>query len=81
MSRRPTEGSSLLQDVAARVAKRRRAAGLTQEELAERSNLHHTQISRIERGERAPGLLTLARLAEGLDTDMSELLRGLRLRR
>ena len=44
----------------------RTAAGMTQEALAEASNLHPTYISNCERGYSAPTLETLLRLARGL---------------
>ena len=44
----------------------RKAAGLTQEALAEAAELHHTHVSRLERGDRAPSLETVLRLAEAL---------------
>jgi transcriptional regulator with XRE-family HTH domain len=51
--------------------------GLSQEALADRAGLHHTQVGRIERGERLPNLLTLAKLADGFGITLSELLRSL----
>jgi len=44
----------------------RHRAGLTQEELADRSGVHATEISRLESGWRGPTLRTVKRLAEGL---------------
>ncbi|MFQ3668323.1 MAG: helix-turn-helix transcriptional regulator, partial [Fimbriimonadaceae bacterium] len=44
----------------------RRRLGMTQLELAERSGLHLTYISGIERGTRNPTLSVLERLAAGL---------------
>ncbi|MGA9922820.1 MAG: helix-turn-helix transcriptional regulator [Isosphaeraceae bacterium] len=48
------------------VRKHRRAAGLSQEELADRARIHRTYIGGIERGERNPTLLMIHRLAEAL---------------
>jgi predicted ATPase/DNA-binding XRE family transcriptional regulator len=46
------------------------AAGLSQEELAERAGLSRRGISDLERGERrSPRLITIRRLAEGLGLD------------
>ena len=42
------------------------AQNLTQEELAERTGIAQTEISRIENGIRNPSLKILQRLAEGL---------------
>lgn len=51
----------------------RKAAGLTQEELAERSNLHPTYIGQVERGERNLSLTCIEKLADGLGVKMKEL--------
>jgi transcriptional regulator with XRE-family HTH domain len=53
---------------------RREAAGLSQEALASATKLHRVYISLLERGERAPSLTTVLRLATALDTTMSSLL-------
>lgn len=44
----------------------RLAIGMTQEELAGRSNLHPSAISHFEGGTRAPSLKNLVRLCKGL---------------
>ncbi len=46
---------------------------LTQEELAERADISVSFLSMIERGERAPHIETLARIAEALDVELAEL--------
>lgn len=48
---------------------------LSQEELGRRCELDRTYISGIERGVRNPTLLVLWRIAEGLETSSSELVR------
>ena len=50
----------------------RRAAGLTQEMLAERAGYSTTYLSKLERGERIPLTFTLSALAEALGLDSSE---------
>jgi DNA-binding XRE family transcriptional regulator len=52
----------------------RRAAGLSQEQLADRCGLHATEISRLERGVREPRLSTIVRLARALEIQPSQLL-------
>jgi transcriptional regulator with XRE-family HTH domain len=56
----------------------RERAGLSQEELAARSDLHPTEISRLERARREPRLGTIVRLARGLGIGADRLLRGIR---
>ena len=51
----------------------RRARGLTQEVLAERSNLSADTIRRLEHGSFSPSLATLRGLCLGLDLAMSTL--------
>jgi XRE family transcriptional regulator, regulator of sulfur utilization len=48
------------------VRARRTAAGISQEKLAERSGLHPTYISMVERGVRNPTLDAAARIAKAL---------------
>jgi transcriptional regulator with XRE-family HTH domain len=59
----------------ARVRALRTSQGLSQEELAERSDLHWTYLSGIERGVRNPGLNTISKLAHGLRVDVEVLFR------
>ena len=49
--------------VGANVRRHRRAAGLTQEELAHRANLDRTYLSDIERGIRNPTIMLLQDIA------------------
>ena len=51
----------------------RNLLGLSQEELAERSTLHRTYISDLERGQRNPSLSTILRLAHALEISVSTL--------
>jgi transcriptional regulator with XRE-family HTH domain len=53
----------------------RREKGLTHEALAERSGLHPTTLSLLERAKRQPSLSTVFLLAHGLDTDADRLIR------
>ena len=61
----------------------RRAAGLTQDRLASRAGVSQPMVSRIERGEAAPDLRSMARLARGVGQHLSVRLYpadGIRLR-
>jgi transcriptional regulator with XRE-family HTH domain len=53
-----------LEAFAANLRRVRETAGLTQERLAELADLHMTDVGRIERGERDPGVKTVVRLAK-----------------
>lgn len=52
----------------------RQRLSLSQEQLAERSELHRTYVSGIERGERNLGLLNVFRLADALAVSAADLL-------
>jgi transcriptional regulator with XRE-family HTH domain len=68
------EGNSLIEAVCRCINKRRESLGLSQEELAQRSGLHRTYVSDIERGARNPSLKTICRLAEGLGLTTAQLI-------
>jgi len=51
----------------------REARELTQEELAERSQIHRTYLSDIERGSRNVALINIERLAKSLSISLAEL--------
>jgi transcriptional regulator with XRE-family HTH domain len=53
---------------------RRKAAGLTQLDLAEKSSLHRTYVSELERGCKEPGFHVLCRLVQALPGSSDELL-------
>ena len=56
------------------VRDRRTAAGITQEELAERAGLHPTYVSMVERGVRNPTLDVAARIAKALKAELPKLI-------
>jgi transcriptional regulator with XRE-family HTH domain len=63
------------QRIAARVKAARLAAGLTLEELAERSGVSRAMISRVERAEASATAVLLGRLANGLGATLSDFFR------
>jgi transcriptional regulator with XRE-family HTH domain len=52
----------------------RQARGWSQEELAERADLNRSYVGEIERGIATPSLITLSKLALGLEVSASSLL-------
>jgi transcriptional regulator with XRE-family HTH domain len=61
----------------AALRRRREAAGLSQEALAERAGLHRNYVGLLERGQRMPSLLVVQQIALALETTMADLVREL----
>jgi transcriptional regulator with XRE-family HTH domain len=53
----------------------RKKLDLTQEQVAERSGVHATEVSRIEAGKRDPQVSTLERLAKAVELPPWQLLK------
>jgi transcriptional regulator with XRE-family HTH domain len=68
-------------DIAARfgdnLARCRKRADISQEELSVRASLHRTEISQLERGLRVARVDTLVKLMASLEVSADELLTGL----
>ncbi|MEO3830263.1 helix-turn-helix domain-containing protein [Actinomadura sp. B10D3] len=58
----------------ARVRQRRQQMGMTLETFAQRSGVSRAGLSKIERGERRPGLAVAVRIADALGMQLPELL-------
>jgi transcriptional regulator with XRE-family HTH domain len=56
--------------------RRRLAVGISQEELGERTDLHRTEISLLERAGREPRFATLLKLCGALGTTPNDLCAG-----
>ncbi|WP_242121936.1 helix-turn-helix domain-containing protein [Sphingomonas lacusdianchii] len=67
----------VIREVGERIRKRRMAAGLSQAELAARSDLDRLYLGRLERGSQNPTLLVIARLSVELEYPLGELFAGL----
>lgn len=57
-----------------RLREARERLGLTQEDVAQRSGVHASEISRMEAGKRDPKISTLERLAEAVEVKPGQLL-------
>lgn len=55
-----------------RIRNRRQKLKLTQEELAEKADLHHTYIGQVERGEKNLTVAALAKILQALDLSFSD---------
>ena len=57
-------------ELVSQIISARKARGLTQEELAARTGLHRSNISRLESGTYNPSLDLLQKVAHGLDMEV-----------
>lgn len=68
-------------DIAARfgdnLARVRRGADMSQDELSVRASVHRTEISQLERGLRVARIDTLAKLCSSLEVDPGALMVGI----
>jgi len=61
-------------DLGTNLREARERLGLTQEEVAQRSGVHATEVSRIEAGKRDPQVSTVRRLAKAVEVKPGKLL-------
>ena len=66
--------SELIRAVGRRVCTLRELRGLTQRQLAKRAKIGHSELSKIENGQRAASLITLDAIARGLQSSLTVLL-------
>lgn len=69
--------SNLVKKVGERIRSIRKDRNLSQEELAERSEIHSNYIGQVERGEKNLTLETLEKIVSGLDISLEQLFRYL----
>jgi transcriptional regulator with XRE-family HTH domain len=69
-----TTTPSVKKELGTRIRTLRKRNGLTQEEMAEKCDLHWTYIGGLERGERNPTLTTMQRVAAGLNVGLNQLI-------
>jgi transcriptional regulator with XRE-family HTH domain len=73
-------GDDLPAAIGQRVRRLRHAVGISQEELAERADLHRNYVGSVERGERDIGITALARLVRALEVSLAEFFEPFRQR-
>lgn len=64
-------------DIGANIRTFRKKAGLSQEHLAEKADLHPVYISQVERGTKAVSVEALWKLSRALHVPMASLFRGI----
>ena len=76
---RTKRGAAQAQEFGRRVRRQREALEprLSQEALADRAGVHRTYVGHLERGEVNPTLWNIIRLADALEIDPGDLVRGL----
>ena len=67
------EDKEYLKQFAQKVRALRESQGISQEKLAERSDLHRTYIGMVERLERNPSLVCIHKIANGLGVHITDL--------
>ncbi|HKC69086.1 MAG TPA: helix-turn-helix transcriptional regulator [Bacteroidia bacterium] len=65
-----------LQRIGNNIRKKRNVNGISQQELADNSDVAKSTIQRIEKGEMNPSVLTLIKISIALNTEVSELLKN-----
>ena len=66
--------TSLQKSFGSFVRARRTQLGLSQEELAQKADMHFTYVSSTERGERNISLVNIAKVANALECSMKDLM-------
>ncbi|WP_455495094.1 helix-turn-helix domain-containing protein [Gemmiger sp.] len=67
----------MTKELGQRIRVERTARKMTQEELAERADLHPTYIGQVERGEKSLTIASLEKIVEGLGISFSDLFENL----
>lgn len=68
-------GKEYLQRIGGNIRKRRDEKGMSQQELADNSNIAKSTVQRIEKGELNPTILILQMICDSLEIEISDLLR------
>ena len=70
-----TTHRAICNEIIALLREERKRRGISKYALAELSGLSEQMIGYVERGMRSPSLETVVRIAAGLDTDLSEIIK------
>lgn len=73
----PKHAEVISKAVGKRIRDLRKKKGWSQEELADKADMHRTYMWGIEQGRRNPSLRHLTRIADALDVDLAALFDGL----
>ncbi len=73
----PSPSASIAARFGDNLARERRRAALSQEELGVRASLHRTEVSLLERGTRLPRIDTAIKLAGALEVELAQLVEGI----
>jgi transcriptional regulator with XRE-family HTH domain len=66
-------------EIGSRIRFHRRQLGLSQEDLAERSDLSFSFIGQLERGAKQPTIDSLYRITKGMDLSLSDFLKDMEI--
>jgi len=69
------QGKRYLQLIGNNIRKKRNASGISQQELADNSDVAKSTIQRIEKGEMNPSILTLKNISVALEIELSEIIK------
>lgn len=78
-SRRSADQVEFLTAFGRRVRHLRNARGMTQEALAHAVQMDRSFVAEVETGSRNPSMISVARIARGLDVSLEELFEGVRV--
>ncbi len=65
--------SEIARAIGQRIRVNRQRIGMTQEELAEKADLHHTYIGQVERGEKNLTIVSLEKILNALNVSFHEI--------
>lgn len=71
------EDMEFVKEIGRRLKRFRRQTRITQEELADRSQLSRNYIGNIERGEKIASLITIRRIVKGLEITLAQFFDGI----